>query len=598
MRNAEAVLNIIQDRGRRGLPIENVYRQLYNPDLYLRGYGRIYTNAGAVTEGATPETVDGMSLKKIEALINEIRYERHRWTPARRIYIPKRNGKTRPLGIPTWSDKLMQEVMRSILEAYFEPQFSYRSHGFRANRGCHTALRAVQSWKGVNWFIEGDIKGCFDNINHEILLSILREKIRDNRFIRSVENLLKAGYLEDWKYNRTLSGTPQGGIVSPLLANIYLDRLDKFVERELIPRFTSGKRRKRNREYQILEKKISRKRHRGDVTAVKELRKAMQQIPSYDVNDPDFRRLHYVRYCDDFLLGFTGPKEEAEEIKDKIKEFLNKELKLELSEDKTLITHANTEAARFLGYEIKRFLDNTKHDRKGRRSINEGIGFRVPEDVVKERCRLYTKCGKVIHRKELTHDDDYSIVARHQSEYRGYVQYYALAHNIHSLNRLRWVTLTSLLKTLAEKHKTSVNEIVRKYKSEVRTKEGLRRCFEVKVERAGKKPLIARFGGIPLKRQKWAIIEDQTKTFIFNGRTELIKRLLADTCEICGSTKNCEVHHIRKLADLKRKGRKVKPQWATIMAARQRKTLVVCVGCHDGIHAGKMPLPKGKPQMN
>jgi group II intron reverse transcriptase/maturase len=216
MRNAEAVLDIIRKRGERGLPLEDVYRQLYNPDLYLRAYGRLYRNEGAMTTGTTPETVDGMSLKKVGAIIERLRHERHRWTPARRTYIPKANGKRRPLGIPTWSDKLLQEVVRSILEAYYEPQFSDRSHGFRPGRGCHSALNEVYfTWKNTAWFIEGDIKGCFDNIDHEVLMSSLREKIHDGRFTALIERLLEAGYLEDWNRRPTYSGTPQGGVVTP-----------------------------------------------------------------------------------------------------------------------------------------------------------------------------------------------------------------------------------------------------------------------------------------------------------------------------------------------------------------------------------------------
>ena len=216
MRDAETVLGIIQDRGKRGLILEDVYRQLFNPSLYLRAYGRIYRNDGAMTPGATAETVDGMSQEKIAAIIERIRSERYRWTPVRRVYIPKANGKMRPLGVPTWGNKLLQEVIRSLLEAYFEPQFSPLSHGFRPDRGCHTALTQIrQTWIGTKWFIEGDIKGFFDNISHEILLSILRQKIHDERFVRLISELLRAGYLEDWSYRPTQSGAPQGGIVTP-----------------------------------------------------------------------------------------------------------------------------------------------------------------------------------------------------------------------------------------------------------------------------------------------------------------------------------------------------------------------------------------------
>ena len=209
MRDAKTVLGSIQDRGRRGLPLEDVYRQLFNPDLYLRAYGRIYRNAGATTRRVTRETADGMSQEKIAAVIDTLRWERYRWTRVRRVYIPKAHGNMRPLGVPTWRDKLLQEVIRSILEAYDEPQFSPLSHGFRPGRGCHTVLIQIhKTWTGTKWFIEGDLKGFFDNIDHTIMLSSLREKIHDERFIRLISNLLEAGYVEEWPWRPTLSGTP------------------------------------------------------------------------------------------------------------------------------------------------------------------------------------------------------------------------------------------------------------------------------------------------------------------------------------------------------------------------------------------------------
>jgi retron-type reverse transcriptase len=199
MQNAETVLKIIRERGGSGLPLERIYRQLFNPDLYLLAYRRIYANTGATTPGITTETVDGMSLKKIEDIIEAIRQERFKWTPVRRIYIEKPGTtKKRPLGIPTWTDKLVQEVLRLILDAFYEPQFSKHSHGFRPQRGCHTALSEIQhQWKGTAWFIEGDISACFDSLDHNIMLSILTEKIHDGRFIRLIQELLNAGYLED-----------------------------------------------------------------------------------------------------------------------------------------------------------------------------------------------------------------------------------------------------------------------------------------------------------------------------------------------------------------------------------------------------------------
>jgi len=251
MRTAETALQVIRDRGKRGLLLEeDVYRQLFNPNLYLLAYSRMYKNDGALTPGVTGETADGMSMKKIETIIEQLRYERFRWTPVRRVEIPKKNGKKRPLGLPTWTDTLVQEVIRLILEAFYEPQFSTSSHGFRPERGCHSALTTIdRTWQGSKWFLEGDIRGCFDHIDQDVLMEILREKIKDNRFLRLIENLLKAGYCEEWNYRPTMSGTPQGGIVSPILSNIYLDQLDQFVEQTLIPEHTRGQRRAENKEY-------------------------------------------------------------------------------------------------------------------------------------------------------------------------------------------------------------------------------------------------------------------------------------------------------------------------------------------------------------
>lgn len=385
MRDAETVLSVIRDRGKRRLPLEDVYRQLFNPHLYLRAYGRISANKGAMTPGTTAETVDGMSLEKINALIEALRYERYRWTPVRRTYIPKANGKKRPLGVPTWSDKLLQEVIRSLLEAYYEPQFSVHSHGFRPTRGCHTALGHIQRcWTGTKWFIEGDITGCFDNIDHTVLLSILREHLHDNRFLRLMEGLLQAGYCEKWDWRPTLSGTPQGGILSPLLANIYLDRLDRFVEHTLIPEYTRGSRRKPNPAYDTRANRRATLLKQGRREEAQELWQQMQQLPSLNPNDPEYRRLRYGRYADDILLGLVGPKAEAEEIKGNLAQFLRDNLKLELSPDKTLITHATSAKARFLGYDVSVQTANTRHDRRGQRSINGGIALRVPATFVEE----------------------------------------------------------------------------------------------------------------------------------------------------------------------------------------------------------------------
>lgn len=593
MRNAETVLGIIQEYGKRKLPLKNIYRLLYNPDLYLRAYARLYSNKGAMTTGTTSETVDDMTLEKIERIIDDLRHERYRWTPTRRVYIPKKNGKKRPLGMPTWSDKLLQEVIRLILEAYYEPQFSDHSHGFRPARGCHTALSDIQHvWTGTKWFVEGDIKGCFDNIDHQRLMAIIRENILDNRFLRLIDGLLKAGYLEEWNYHRTLSGTPQGGVMSPILANIYLNKLDKYVENVLSPAYNRKEERSANRKYSQLRTKASKLRKSGKEKEAKLMRKQQQRLPCGDPNDPDYRRLRYVRYADDFLLGFAGPKAEAEEIKERLRTFVQEELKLELTQEKTLITHAHTRAARFLGYEIATQQFNDKLDRHKVRNVNGRIELRVPKDVVDKNCASYLKKGKPIHRAEYLQESDFAIVEKYQWKYRGLVQYYVMATNIRDFGKLHWIMRGSLLKTLANKHRTTMTKMKVKYQAEMETPNGKLRCLEVKIERSNKKPLRAQFGGIPLKRQKKAATHDINPDQVIIPRNEVVKRLLKSTCELCGSREHIEVHHIRKLSDLKKKGRKEKPLWVQTMAAMRRKTLVVCRYCHQAIHAGK---PGRKP---
>ncbi|MCW2885890.1 MAG: RNA-directed polymerase, partial [Streptosporangiaceae bacterium] len=424
MQSAATVLGVLRERGRRGLPLKELYRQLFNPQLYLLAYGRIYANQGAMTPGVTQETVDGMSQAKIGRIIDAIRHERYRFAPVRRVHIPKKNGKTRPLGLPTWSDKLVGEVVRLLLEAYYEPTFSDRSHGFRPRRGCHTALREIaNTWTGTAWFIEGDIADCFGSLDHDLMIKILSEKIHDNRFLRLVHNMLTAGYLEDWKWGATLSGAPQGGVASPILSSIYLHKLDEFVETVLIPEYTRGGRRARNPAYLELAKVLARARRRGDRAQARTLRRRMVTLPSADPNDPGYRRLRYCRYADDHLLGFTGPKAEAEEIKQRLAEFLREELKLELSADKTLITHARTRAARFLGYEITVQHNSSKTTRR-RRSVNGQVALRVPRDVIKAKSAPYLRRGKPAKQTALTNGHDHTIVATYGAIYRGIVQYY------------------------------------------------------------------------------------------------------------------------------------------------------------------------------
>ena len=353
MQSAQTYLEVVRQRGERRLELRRVYRHLQNREFYLLAYAKLYRNAGALTPGVEPQdTIDAMSLERIDAIIRALEQGQYQWKPARRIDIPKKNGKTRPLGLPSWSDKLLQEVLRMVLSAYYEPQFSAVSHGFRPGRGCHTALQDIrQHWKGTKWFIEGDIRGCFDHISQSKLLEIIGRNIKDDRLLKLLRGMLDAGYREEWTYHQTYSGVPQGGVLSPLLSNIFLNELDTFVEQTLIPQYTRGDRRQRNPAYARLQANKLNARKARHRERYRTLHQSQRQTPSVVPNDPNYRRLRYCRYADDFLLGFVGTRQEADAIKRQVGDFLQT-LDLTLSEEKTLITHATQERARFLGHDV------------------------------------------------------------------------------------------------------------------------------------------------------------------------------------------------------------------------------------------------------
>ncbi len=474
-------------------------------------------------------------------------------------------------------------MVRLLLEAIYEPCFSSSSHGFRKRRGCHTALRDIQeTWTGTVWFIEGDISDCYGSLDHEILLKILAEKIRDQRFLRLIAHMLKAGYLEDWQYRDTLSGCPQGGGASPILSNIYLDKLDKFVEQELIPQYTRGARRRDNPEYHRTAARLADARRRGDRAAARDLAKQLRALPSKDPADPGYRRLRYIRYADDHILGFTGPKAEADEIKARLAAFLRVTLGLELNQDKTLITHARTQRARFLGYDITVWHCDTKLTR-GRRAANGKIALRVPPEVIKAQCARYRQHGKPWHRSRLQNLDDYDIVRIYGAEYRGVVNYYLLAHDVWRLHTLHWHAQTSMLKTLAAKHRSTVTTMAARHQAKVITDDGPRTCFEARRKREGKPDLVARFGGIILRQDRRAVITDPVPVPVPYPRKELIRRLRRRQCELCGHGVTVAVHQVTGLSQLGRPG-PGQPAWAALMAKIRRKTLIVCAPCHGHIH--------------
>lgn len=604
MRNPEKVLNSLINHSKdKNYKFERLYRILYNKDMYLLAYKNIYAHEGNMTKGTDGETIDGMSLKRIDDLIAKMRDESYQPKPSRRTYITKKDGKRkRPLGIPAFIDKLVQEVIRMILEAIYEGSFENCSHGFRHDRSCHTALDQIQTrFTGAKWFIEGDIKGFFDNIHHDILIDILKERISDDRFIRLIRKFLKAGYIEDWVYHKTYSGTPQGGIISPILANIYLDKLDKYMQ-EYIQKFNKGKDRKRNPEYRKLETKrrnLVEKLKKAESKADKDITKAeirqvemeRRDVPYSLPMDESYKRMQYVRYADDFLIGVIGSKKDCEMTKKDIAEFLTAKLGLELSQEKTLITHGQKKA-HFLGYSIYVRKSNLpKRDKLGRMVRNYGgrIVLEVESSTIRDKL-LSLKAMEITYvdgkeiwkakaRYSMKDSDDLEILRTYNSEIRGFYNYYSIANNSSIINSFKYIMEYSMYKTYATKYRTTKHNMIEKYR--------INKDFGVKYTTKDGKEKICLFYNEGFKRKdinRNADVDNVTDKRFYLERTSLIQRLEAGRCELCGAENvPIEIHHVRKLKDLN--GKKF---WEKFMIARKRKTLALCHKCHVDLHNEKL----------
>ena len=601
MRSPERVLNSLNEHSKdSSYKFERLYRILFNEELFYVAYQKIASNGGSTTKGSDGRSIDGMSLARIETLIASLKDESYQPHPSRRVHIPKKNGKTRPLGIPAFEDKLVQEVVRMILEAIYEGHFEPTSHGFRPKRSCHTALLHIQkTFSGAKWFIEGDIKGFFDNIDHDVLVGILRERISDDRFIRLIRKFLKAGYVEDWTFHNTYSGMPQGGIVSPILANIYLDKLDKYVK-EYIRHFDMGTKRRPGKESNDLAnerkrtvRKLKKVKDGTEKAALVARLKAIEQeraaFPSGDEMDGSYRRLKYIRYADDFILGVIGSKEDALRIKEDIKSFLSESLALELSEEKTLITHTG-KSAKFLGYEITVTRNNhQRRDVQGRlrRTYGKRVRLNVSMATLRDKLLEYgameikLRNGKEIWkpkcRSGLIFNDDLEILDRYNRETVGFCNYYLIANNCVVLHNFRYIMEYSMYKTFAGKYRSTVRKINKKYR--------LNKLFTVKYEQQG-----------VIKSRTFYKTSFKRRTTAFNGscdiepysiadvsRTNLTDRLKAEKCELCGATGKLIMHHVRNLKDLKGK-----ESWKRLMSARKRKTIALCPSCHRLRHLGKV----------
>ncbi len=599
-------LEALKDISKQGKPINGLFRLMEDQILWYEAYANIYANKGAMTKGVNEVTLDGFSEERVASIIKRLKDETYQFQPVRRVLIPKKNGKKRPLGISTGDDKLVQEVVRIILERIYDPIFDENSHGFRQGRSPHTALKQIgEQWGSIKWIIDMDIRDYFTTINHQLLVDLLKKKINDTRFLRLIQAMLKAGYLEDWTYHGTHSGVPQGSIVSPILANVYLHELDLFIK-ELKEQFLQGKARKANLLYRRYCGKINRLRAKWDNLKGKEgtektlqdikkeigrIDRLRKQIPSKNQFDAEYKRLTYCRYADDFCIGIIGSHADAEAIRQKVKQFIEETLKLTIAEEKSHI-RPSRQGATFVGYEIRTYSgDRIVKVKKEKRhttskSVSEQLQLHIPKERLQKFCtsKRYGnyETTKATHKPEWTPLSDAEIILAYNAEFRGLANYYALAHSAKTkMHKLAYVWQTSLFKTLANKHKTSVNKIA----SQLKTEDG----HMLTIQEEKKTRYIKIFN---LKDLKHPSPHDPQLDLCPNvyvwtlSRSEVIKRLNRKECEYCGTKKGpFEVHHIHKLKDVA----KGKPLWQQMMVRRKRKTLVLCYTCHHQLHTGTLP---------
>lgn len=603
MRNPTDVLNSLSDKSKNPeYRFQRLYRNLYNPDFYLLAYKNIYANGGSMTPGVNGITIDGMSSQRIAKLIESLKDRSYQPNPARRTYIAKKNNsaKKRPLGIPSGDDKLVQEVIRMLLESIYEPNFSDASHGFRPQKSCHTALTKIQkTFTGAKWFVEGDIKACFDSFDHHVLIDILHKRIDDEAFISLMWKFLKAGYMEQWQYHMTYSGTPQGSGMSPILANIYLNELDRYMG-EYKARFYKPTRTAnpahRNMASKIFYYKAKNDKVWDDLSVeekkecartLRQMRSEQRKLPTHPVQETSYKAIQYVRYADDFIVGVIGSHEDAKKLKQDLTVFLKEKLGLTLSTEKTKITNT-AENARFLGYDISvsrsqdiKRLKNGKRQRvysgvvqlrmpleKWTAKLLEYGAIRIKKDESgKERWKTMPR-GKLINRTDI------EILSRYNSEIRGLYNYYAIAGNVSTLNHFSSRMKYSMLKTFGSKYRCKVRKIKERY-----VKNGE---FTVAYKtKSGMKESVYYHDGFRKKTEPALGQVDMLDIYKkYDKPNSLAIRLHTNKCELCGmDCDGLEMHQVRRLKDLNGE-----QEWERIMLQRRRKTLAVCPSCHIEIH--------------
>lgn len=588
------VLNIIRTKNQKNPQWVNrgLYRHLYNPTLHVMAYERLKSKPGNMTPGTDGKTLDGFSWSDIQESIDRLRAEQYSPTPVRRTYIAKEKG-YRPLGVPSPRDKIIQECVRLLLEAICEPTFHDNSHGFRRGRSCHTALESLRrNWAGTKWAISADISECFEQVDHHRLLDILRERIEDDRFVNLIRKFLKAGYMEDWQYHKTHSGTPQGSVISPILMNIYLDKLDQQLE-ALSQQYSQGKRRKSNVAYSTIMKQRKQLLMQGEANPaardslkpkLRELNRRILRTPPCDYNDPTYTRVKFLRYADDVAIAVIGPKSLARQVIEEVAAFLWEKLKLELNREKTQITHLPTEQARFLGYAIKTATPRWRRRNMRRkrsphnvvqtvRTTSGNIKLLVPLRRLSEKLQKYMVNGQPACMNAFVNQPVDHIIGHYNGVIRGWYNYYQLAENVSSLNYARYILQYSLAKTLAHKESISVSKVFRKYGKDITFQKPNGHHIHFFNQPLTQVKRAKRTGTAVDVRPTWYPKKTRTR--------------LLDNCAICDSPERIEMHHVRHI---RKRGQHIQG-FTLYLAAINRKQIPVCQQCHRDIHRGRYDGP-------
>jgi group II intron reverse transcriptase/maturase len=557
----------------KGSKANNLSKILSDPKFLVSCWVRIRSNKGSLTP-AFDGSMDGIKSSWFTETATQIRNGKYQFKVARRKYIPKPNSdKLRTLTMPSSKDKIIQEGIRFLLEIIFEPTFKDNSYGWRPNRGCLTAINDIKmKCKGVSWYIEGDIEQQFPSLNHKFLISILNSKINDQAFIDMVYKYIKVGYGESIKQATPMKvGVIQGGILSPILANIYMQPFDEWVTENLKPNFDKGTKRARNPEYF--------KKYRKDGQKVKD--KTMRSILT---KDPDFKRLYYFRYADDFIIGVDGTKEDCKYLRNQIKEFLSNKINLTLNVEKTKITNAQCESAKFLGYIIHKTPMNKmpiRRDKKGR------LSRVVPRPIIDAPIREIVK--KLIERKYVKRNGNPTrnarfinhtlpdIINHYRAVERGILNYYSLANNYSRLaGRVHYLLKYSCVLTIGSKMKLNTKKkVFKKYGKDLNI-----------LNEKGK--IIACYPTIEYKKPK-KVYTKSVKVYntnlveILDSRLSRGRKDLKGPCIVCGSNTKIEVHHVRSLRKRPKKGDFLQD----MMSKMNRKQVPLCQKCHADVHAGR-----------